>query len=547
MSNSIPSATDFPRLVATFTSDTEADFNAAGTSHALQAEDEDTLRELVIDRAAQISGRLNRNVKLHVSQTGIETVLEVGPDSTFEVLSENVSKAPKGAPTQERPAAAPQQSAPMDQPTEEFPAPAEPLPVPPQQEWALAQQATPPPAQPQSAPTPPPAPAFAWAGDPEWQQIQKQPAEHGWRSFLKLSPGEAELQERQAQFSQRKEEEAERERIAEQQRLEAAERRRLQEQQDAEEISRKQALMERRQAHKAKLNRTIQTNFQGTRTILVANPKGGARKTTTTYILGAMIGSTRGGSTIAWDANETMGTLGERAQTDRHHRTVVDLLEDGAQHFLDIDSARVGILDAYVRNQGDCHFDVLASDENPSRQDQIDAAGFQKVHDILSHFYRMILVDTGNNIRAEHFVEAQKHADQLVIPVAASHDSKNRALDMMAAFSAAGYDHLVAHAVVLVHELEKIDRDDNGQAVSNESHELTAAEIAAAFDGRVKAVLPIPYDPKLKDGGQIEYFQLSPSTISAYREAAAALSDSLIDRTLKTGRHGQEHASGESV
>ena len=156
----------------------------------------------------------------------------------------------------------------------------------------------------------------------------------------------------------------------EQQRREAAEQRRIQEQRDAEELSRKQALLERRTAHKMKLNRTIQTNFQGTRTILIANPKGGARKTTTTYILGAMIGSTRGGSTIAWDANETMGTLGERARDDRHHRTVVDLLEDGAQHFLDIDSARVGILDAYVRNQGDCHFDVLASDENANRQDQ---------------------------------------------------------------------------------------------------------------------------------------------------------------------------------
>lgn len=328
------------------------------------------------------------------------------------------------------------------------------------------------------------------------------------------------------------EEQAEQRRQEGEHRRHAEARRAAEEQRQAEELSRRQALDERRKAHKAKLSRTIQTNYQGTRTILVANPKGGARKTTTTYILGAMIGSTRGGSTIAWDANETMGTLGERAHTDRHHRTVVDLLEDGAQHFLDINSARVGVLDAYVRNQGDAHFDVLASDENPSRQDQIDAEGFQKVHDILSHFYRMILVDTGNNIRASHFVEAQKHADQLVIPVAASHDSKNRALDMMAAFSAAGYDHLVEHAVVLVHELEPIERDEQGQPLSNQSHELTASEIASAFNGRVRTVLPVPYDATLKDGGQIEFFDLDPTTITAYREAAAAIADALIDRTL---------------
>lgn len=522
-------ATDFPRLEATFHSDTEAEFNAAGTSHALEAGDEDALRNLVIDRAAEIAGRLSRNVKLHVAQLGIKTVLEVTADGDFDVLDEIVSKNPPRAsrPLREAPAPAP------EEPTQEFRIPdypAEEVQQP--QQPAPEQRATPP------AQTSPPAePAFAWASESEWQQLQKQPAQQGWRSFLKLAPGEAELQERREQFSQRKQEEADRQQFEKQQRREIAERRRLAEQREAEDLSRKQALLERRQAHKAKLNRTIQTNFQGTRTILVANPKGGARKTTTTYILGAMIGSTRGGSTIAWDANETMGTLGERAQTDRHHRTVVDLLEDGAKHFLDIDSARVGILDAYVRNQGDCHFDVLASDENPSRQDQIDAAGFQKVHDILSHFYRMILVDTGNNIRADHFVEAQKHADQLVIPVSASHDSKNRALDMMAAFSAAGYDHLVAHAVVLVHELEPIERDDSGNPVSNQSHELTASEIASAFEARVRTVLPIPYDPRLKDGGQIEYFQLSPNTISAYRDAAAALSDALIDRTLESGKH----------
>ncbi|RAD09706.1 hypothetical protein DN549_31370, partial [Burkholderia multivorans] len=364
-----------------------------------------------------------------------------------------------------------------------------------------------------------------------------QPAETGWRSVLKLPAGKTEIEARQQQFRDRMREAEERRQREEQQRREAAEQRRIQEEREAEELSRRQAVMERRQAHKNKLNRLIQTNYQGTRTILIANPKGGARKTTTTYILGAMIGSTRGGSTIAWDANETMGTLGERARSDRHHRTVVDLLEDGAQHFLDIDSARVGILDAYVRNQGDCHFDVLASDENPSRQDQIDAEGFRKVHDILSHFYRMILVDTGNNIRAAHFTEAQQHADQLVIPVAASHDSKNRALDMMAAFTAAGHDHLVANAVVLVHELEPIDRDDEGNPVSNQAHELTAAEISSAFEGRVRTVLPVPYDPKLKDGGEIDYFQLSPDTITAYREAAAAVSDALIDRTLQPGRH----------
>lgn len=495
LSNNYPAT---PDVSAVFLGNGTVRLSVDGATTSLQAGSDQELRSEVVARAHKIAQERWSPVRVRVIEEGSSTLVDVNPDGSNGIHT-------------------PGPAAPAEQP--------DPAPV-------ISHE---PPAS--AEPAAPAEPAFEWAEDPEWKQLAKEPAGTGWRSVLKLPASKTEIENRQQEFAQRMREAEERRQREERQRQEAAEQRRLREQADAEELSRKQALLERRQAHKSKLNRTIQTNFQGTRTILVANPKGGARKTTTTYILGAMIGSTRGGSTIAWDANETMGTLGERARDDRHHRTVVDLLEDGAQHFLDIDSARVGILDAYVRNQGDCHFDVLASDENPSRQDQIDAEGFRKVHDILSHFYRMILVDTGNNIRADHFVEAQKHAEQLVIPVAASHDSKNRALDMMAAFTAAGHDHLVANAVVLVHETEPIERDDEGTPISNQSHELTAAEIASAFEGRVRTVLPVPYDPKLKDGGEIDYFQLSPDTIIAYREAAAAVSDALIDRTLQPERH----------
>lgn len=394
--------------------------------------------------------------------------------------------------------------------------------------------ATTPPAATQ-APVLPREPAFEWEQDPAWQQEAAKPATQGFRAMFKLKPGLPELQERRKAFAQAKED----------QRRDEDEAKRRQEEEakeDAQRAKRRKQRAAERDAHRATLNRSIQTNFQGTQTILVANPKGGARKTTTAYVLAATIGSTRGGSTVAWDANETMGTLGERSQPDRHNRTVVDLLENGAQHFLDISSARVGVLDHYVRTQGDAHFDVLASDENPNRQDQIDAEGFNKVHDILAHFYRMIVVDTGNNIRAPHFIEAQGHTNQLVIPVAASHDSKNRALDMISAFTVAGYDYLVANAVVLVHELEPVERDDQGNAISGGGHELTAAEIATAFERHVRTVLPIPYDARLKDGGVIDYFELAPATIDAYREAAAAITDALGDARISKdpGKHAPQ-------
>lgn len=540
-----------PDISVVFKGDGSAALTINGETSTLHGETPLALRAEVVSRAAKLAKYHSQTVRLRVLEDGVTTLVDVRPDGSNAVVPPPSEPLPEPEPepiedTQPQQPATPQPeaagrrslkeamqakmgAAPAPQPVED---PQDQPDVPPQEYTREPAKPVAQPVVPAEAPAPQPEPEpFRYDDHPEWQDERKRPAAEGWRSLLRLPASKEEMTQRQRAFTERMAQEAEQARLD-------AERRAAEEQRQAEENSRRQAREQERAAHLAKLNRKIQTNYQGTRTILVANPKGGARKTTTTYLLGAMIGSTRGGSTIAWDANETMGTLGERAQSDRHHRTVVDLLEDGAQHFLDIDSARVGVLDAYVRNQGDAHFDVLASDENPARQDQIDAEGFRKVHDILSHFYRMILVDTGNNIRAAHFTEAQRHADQLVIPVAASHDSKNRALDMMAAFSAAGHDNLVASAVVLVHELEPIERADDGTALSNQQHELTAAEIAEAFEGRVRTVLPVPYDPTLKDGGQIDFFQVQAPTVSAYREAAAAISDALIDRTLQPGRHG---------
>ena len=57
---------------------------------------------------------------------------------------------------------------------------------------------------------------------------------------------------------------------------------------------------------------TIQRDFDGPRTIAFINPKGGAAKTTGVLAAGYTFGTVRGGGVIAWDNNETRGTLGIR-------------------------------------------------------------------------------------------------------------------------------------------------------------------------------------------------------------------------------------------
>ena len=60
----------------------------------------------------------------------------------------------------------------------------------------------------------------------------------------------------------------------------------------------------------------------------MVNPKGGAGKTVAMLLLAMTFGQKRGGYVLAWDNNETQGTLGMRAQQDFHARTVRDLLRD---------------------------------------------------------------------------------------------------------------------------------------------------------------------------------------------------------------------------
>ncbi|WP_299306138.1 hypothetical protein [uncultured Brachybacterium sp.] len=343
--------------------------------------------------------------------------------------------------------------------------------------------------------------------DPELAEEERRPAATSWRGGLNklgmsLGPGAAELEARREQIRARRAREQE---------------------QHAQETRAERRRREAAEAERAERG-LIQTNYLGTRTILVANPKGGSRKTTSTWMLGHTMGTIRGGAVVAWDANETMGTLSDRGMQDRHSSTVVDLIEQAAPAFGSVEGIRLGALDAYVRPQGDSHFDLLASDEDPTRQDIVGADNFRAVHEILSRFYRLILLDTGNNIRAAHFTEALDHTDQLVIPVAAGRDSAAVAQKMMRSLVATGHRDLVRGAVVLLHDLEPAESADPGYL-------HVAQDIAADLAPQVSAVVPVPFDPALKEGARIDPTALSDATRAAYRKAAAAVAQTLREAT----------------
>nr|WP_255480179.1 AAA family ATPase [Quadrisphaera sp. RL12-1S] len=266
------------------------------------------------------------------------------------------------------------------------------------------------------------------------------------------------------------------------------------------------------QAHRDDLA-AIARPFEGSRTVVVVNPKGGAHKTTASLLLAATLGQHRGGSVLAWDNNETRGTLGWRARPADHSRTAVDLLHAlpqlTAQRPL-----RVGDLDEYVRHQAWAHFDVLASDEDAASAALVDAAAFQRLHAALAAQYRLVVVDTGNNMRASNWQAALAAADQLVVVSTVREDTAQSAAWLADALRAAGHERLVAEAVTVL-TAPASGRDAAGSELD--------ARIESHFARLTRTVVRVPHDRSLVAGGPVDPVVLSASTRRAWERVAAAV------------------------
>lgn len=258
----------------------------------------------------------------------------------------------------------------------------------------------------------------------------------------------------------------------------------------------------------------VQRSLDGPKTIVVVNPKGGAHKTTTALLIAATFGIHRGGYTLAWDNNETRGTLGWRATPARHSNTAVDLLRD-LDRFSQSTTSRVGDLDNYVRGQGSALFDVLASDEDAASAASIDAEAFRRLHLALARFYRVLVVDTGNNMRASNWQAAVDAADQLVIVSTVREDTAQSAAWLIDALLAAGHTAAVQRAVTVL------------AAPARSTDAELHRRLHRHFGQLTRAVVDVPYDQALVAGGPINYDTLTPISREAWLQATAAIADGL--------------------
>lgn len=255
----------------------------------------------------------------------------------------------------------------------------------------------------------------------------------------------------------------------------------------------------------------LQRDLGRSRVVAFVNPKGGVHKTTATVLTAATLGSARRGGVVAWDDNELRGTLGLRAGTARHARTVRHLVDDLPR----IESAPgqlIDILDDYLRHTRDGSFDVLAGDEDPRIARRLDPGTVRRVLTLLSTTHDVICVDTGNNVESANWQTVLRAADQMVVTTVPREDAAFTADWMLDLLVEEGMGDLVARATTLIscptpNPLPMLD------------------DLMKHFATRTRTVVVVPYDAALEPGSTIEYSQLAPATRLAWLYAGVAISD----------------------
>jgi MinD-like ATPase involved in chromosome partitioning or flagellar assembly len=246
------------------------------------------------------------------------------------------------------------------------------------------------------------------------------------------------------------------------------------------------------------------------RVLAFANPKGGVHKTTATVLAAATIGSVRGRGVLAWDDNELRGTLGLRAGSARHARTIKHLLADLMQIENLHGDGLLSELDAYLRHASDGSYDVLAGEENPRFAQRLDQGTVRRVMDLLRRTHDVICVDTGNNVESVNWQTVMRQADQLVITTVPREDAAFTADWMLDVLDESGMGDLVANAVTLI-------------SCPSPGPLPMLADFAKHFATRTRAVAVVPYDPSLEVGSSIEYQDLQPETKQAWLKAASLM------------------------
>ncbi|WP_375401368.1 ATPase [uncultured Amnibacterium sp.] len=251
------------------------------------------------------------------------------------------------------------------------------------------------------------------------------------------------------------------------------------------------------------------------RTIAVVNGKGGANKTPTTALLAAVFARLGGAGVLAWDNNDARGTLGWRTDSAGHELSAGEVLAQ-AQWLLSPDAGAADLA-GHVHHQAVDKYDVLrASPLQITGEHRIDEREFDALHAVASKYYRLVIVDSGNDESSPRWRRMIDRTDQLVVATTALGEHAEAGALLLEALSHRDErsSQLAERAVVVVSQSEK------------SAGQVAAKRIAEAFAPMVRQTVTIPYDRALHSG-KIRYDALEPDTRRAWLTAAAAAAEGL--------------------
>jgi len=251
------------------------------------------------------------------------------------------------------------------------------------------------------------------------------------------------------------------------------------------------------------------------RTIAVVNGKGGAGKTPTTICLAAVFARYGGPGVLAWDNNQTRGTLGWRTEQMLHEATLLDLLPE-IPRLLSTEPLP-GDLARFVHHQSRDFYDVLRSksvllaDEQRITSDDVDA-----IWKVVARYYRLIIMDSGNDESDPMWRRMIDHTDQLVTVTTTREDHAEAGALLLEALARRN-----AHSAALARNSVTIITQADPKATDESIQRLRQGYSTLSRD-----VAFIPYDPAMVEGA-LAYEDLKPATQRAWLMAAADVAEGL--------------------